>query len=56
MAWEPAETAPRLLPAYRCEALLVWIPLAMLLMLGFWIPHPLRTILEQASSILGALP
>ena len=56
MAWEPPETAPTPLTAHRAEALLVGVPLLLLLVLGLWLPSPLRTMLAQASAILGGTP
>ena len=56
MAWEdPA-------PGIRTEAIrpgaiaLVWAPLAVLLILGLWIPGPLMQILTQATAVLGETP
>jgi len=56
MAWEPPESAPRNLAARRFEVWLVVVPLAVLLLLGLWLPSPLRSMLEQASVILGGTP
>ncbi|MEI7436683.1 MAG: proton-conducting transporter membrane subunit, partial [bacterium] len=56
MAWEPPETAPQPLSTHRVEALLAWTPLALLLLLGLWIPDPLRAMITQAAAVLGVTP
>ncbi len=54
MAWGRAEGVP---PAARRASLLecaiVILPLALLLVLGLWMPQPLRDILDAAARILG---
>ncbi len=56
MAWEVPESAPKPPPTHRAEALLVWLPLALLLLLGLWIPRPLGAMIAQAAAVLGATP
>ena len=53
MAWQPAdEPAARLVTPWL-EGALVLAPLAALLVLGVWMPPPLRMALTQAASFLG---
>jgi len=56
MAWKPPATAPRPLRTHHAEALLAWTPLALLLLLGLWIPAPLRALITQAAAVLGVTP
>jgi len=56
MAWKPAEAAPRHVRAPRAEALLAWTPLALLLLLGLWIPPPLGLLIARAAAVLGVTP
>ena len=56
VAWgRPPETPPpeRVL---RLDWLLAWGPLALLLILGVWMPAPLGRALVQAAMVLGARP
>jgi len=52
-----APPAPRTQrPAQAAEISVVLLPLAALLVLGLWMPGPLRAIIEQSASIIGARP
>jgi formate hydrogenlyase subunit 3/multisubunit Na+/H+ antiporter MnhD subunit len=57
MAWgsspEAAPSAGRLAPL---DAILVYAPLAVLLLLGVWMPPPLREAISQAARVLGRAP
>jgi hydrogenase-4 component F len=52
VAW--GDPAPTVEPerAGKIEMLLVWAPLAILLILGLWMPRPLSNILSQAAAVL----
>ena len=55
MVWQPQETP---LPVHKTEPaeyLLVFGPLAALLVLGLWVPSPLMRVLTQAANILGGI-
>jgi hydrogenase-4 component F len=57
MAWEPPvkdDVGAR--KTYWMEGALVFGPLAVLLVLGVWLPHPFLRVLEQAANILGGAP
>lgn len=56
MAWEPFAGAPPRPRTHRAEALLAWAPLALLLVLGLWIPHALRVMITQAAAVTGGAP
>jgi hypothetical protein len=49
-----AEVKP--LPVSPAEALLVAVPLASLVVLGLWMPAPLRDALAQAAAVVRPLP
>jgi len=53
VAWgsPPADARPQ--PARLLDGLLVIAPLALLLLLGLWMPRPLRDIFEQAARVIG---
>jgi hydrogenase-4 component F len=53
MAWGSPPAAARPQPARLLDALLVFVPLALLLLLGLWLPAPLRDIFEQAAAVMG---
>jgi hypothetical protein len=38
------------------DALLVVFPLALLLLLGLWMPQPLRDVFEQAARVVRPVP
>jgi hypothetical protein len=38
------------------DGIVVVLPLAMLALLGLWMPHPLRDMLEQAARIVRPMP
>jgi hydrogenase-4 component F len=52
MAWGDPSPVAEPERAGRIEALLVYAPLAILLILGLWMPEPLINILRQAASVL----
>ena len=56
IAWgtPPEETRPQ--PAGPVDALLVVFPLALLLLLGLWMPQPLRDVFEQAARVVRPVP
>jgi hydrogenase-4 component F len=53
MAWEPLKDDVGRRETYRMESVLMFAPLAALLVLGIWVPHPFLRVLEQAANILG---
>ncbi len=55
MAWKPAEQQAGPVKFSLPEALLIFIPLAIVLLLGMWIPGPLLKILSRAAQVLGGL-
>jgi hydrogenase-4 component F len=56
IAWgtPPEEARPQ--PAGPVDALLVVFPLALLLLLGLWMPQPLRDVFEQAARVVRPVP
>ena len=52
MAWGDPSPVEEPEAACMIEKFLVFAPILILLMLGLWMPDPLRNILEQASSVL----
>jgi hydrogenase-4 component F len=52
MAWGDPSPVAEPEQAGRIETLLVFVPLAILFILGLWMPGPLITILKQAASVL----
>lgn len=55
LAWRPPDETPAPEKSLLPEALLVFIPLGILLLLGIWVPEPLLKILTRAAQILGGL-
>ena len=55
-AWGEEVCEPKLQPDGVADAVLVFGALALLLLLGLWMPGPLRTALEQAALIVGGRP
>jgi hydrogenase-4 component F len=55
-AWGEEVCEPKLQPGGVADAVLVFGALALLLLLGLWMPGPLRTALEQAALIVGGRP
>lgn len=57
MAWQPSGNSVPIERSRIAEGLLVFLPLAILLLLGVWLPQPLLNILKHAAQILsgGAL-
>jgi hydrogenase-4 component F len=53
MAWEPLSKAITPPKIYMLEAIIVFGPLAALLMLGVWVPSSLVGVLTEAAKILG---
>lgn len=53
MAWEPLAAPVSARKTYWLEGALVFGPLAVLLLLGVWIPHSFLSVLTQAARILG---
>jgi hydrogenase-4 component F len=53
MAWGDPSPVEEPEAARMIEKFLVFAPVLILLVLGLWMPDPLRNILEQASSVLG---
>jgi hydrogenase-4 component F len=53
MAWGEAGEKPKAESAGVIDRLLVYVPLAALLMLGLWMPGPLHNALSQAAAVLG---
>jgi len=56
IAWGNPPAAARPQPARLTDALLVLVPLALLLLLGLWMPPPLRDVFEQAARVIGPVP
>jgi hypothetical protein len=54
MAWGKPSPVVELESAGIVEKFLSFAPLAILLILGLWMPAPLLSILKQAASVLGA--
>jgi hydrogenase-4 component F len=54
LAWGKAETESEPVKATWMERLLVFLPLCALVLLGLWMPGPLRTLLSRAAGIVGA--
>ena len=55
-AWGEEVCEPKPRPSGVADAVLVFGALALLLLLGLWMPGPLRTALEQAALIVGGRP
>jgi hydrogenase-4 component F len=53
MAWGSPPAAAQRQPARLLDALLVIVPLALLLLLGLWMPPPLLDVFEQAAAVIG---
>jgi len=53
MAWGEPSPAAETERAGIVEKFLAFAPLAILLVLGLWMPGPLRSILSQAAGVLG---
>ncbi|MFA6108042.1 MAG: proton-conducting transporter membrane subunit [Candidatus Latescibacterota bacterium] len=53
MAWDPLPAPVPARPARAAEGLLVFGPLAVLLVLGVWMPPPLLALLTRAAGLLG---
>jgi hydrogenase-4 component F len=53
MAWGEPKTAVASESQPRAEALLAWGPLALLLLLGLWMPETLRQTLDRAAAVIG---
>jgi hydrogenase-4 component F len=53
MAWDPAPAGTPPAGAHPLEALLIFAPLGLLLLLGLWVPGPLAAVLTQTAQILG---
>lgn len=56
MAWEPATGPGPRQRTHVLEGLLVFGPLAALLVLGVWLPSPFLNVLTQAARVLGGEP
>ena len=56
MAWGEPKAGPTADESRVLPALLVMTPLALLLVLGVWMPDPLREILSRAAAIIGGAP
>jgi hydrogenase-4 component F len=52
LVWGKTETAVEPVRAGLLEILLVVVPLALLLVLGIWMPGPLQTALNEAADII----
>jgi hydrogenase-4 component F len=55
-AWGEEVSQPRLQPTGTVDRVLVFGALALLLMLGLWLPAPLRAALDAAALVVGARP
>ena len=55
-AWGEEVCEPKLRPCGVADAALVFGALALLLLLGLWLPGPLRAALEQAALVVGGRP
>jgi hydrogenase-4 component F len=53
MAWGVPPKAAQRQPAHSVDALVVIVPLALLLLLGLWMPPPVREVFEQAAAVIG---
>lgn len=56
VAWGTQVTEPRPERANALDVLLVLTPLAVLLMLGVWMPAPFEAVLTQAAHVIGGTP
>jgi hydrogenase-4 component F len=53
IAWGKPPAGARTQPARLVDVLLVIAPLLLLLLLGLWMPPPLRDVFEQAARVIG---